>query len=102
MAFAVTGQSGGQRLNRRSKGHLIGHSQTFWTVAVFGPSEEVVIRPERTTSESGSFRFNEQRGKCVSSACLGRSAPERGRSTRVCDRILFVQVVHLRPRTTNS
>jgi serine/threonine protein kinase len=30
------------------------------------------------------FRFNEQRGKCVSSACLGRNAPERGRSTRAC------------------
>ena len=43
------------------------------------------------------FRFNEQRGKCVSSACLGRNAPERGRSTRACDRILFVQVVPLRP-----
>jgi len=26
-------------------------------------------------------RFSEQHGKCVSSTCLGRSAPERGRST---------------------
>jgi hypothetical protein len=48
------------------------------------------------------FRFNEQRGKCVSSACLGRNAPERGPSTRACDRILSVQVARLRPRTTNS
>ncbi len=32
-----------------------------------------------------TFHFNEQRGRCVSTACLGRSAPERGRSTRACD-----------------
>ena len=48
------------------------------------------------------FRFNEQRGKCVSNACLGRNAQVRGRSTRACDRILFVQVARLRPRSTNS
>ena len=41
------------------------------------------------------FRFNERRGKCVSTACLGRNAPERGRTTRACDRILFAQVVLL-------
>ena len=43
------------------------------------------------------FPFNEQRGKCVSNACLGRNAPERGRSTRACYRFLFVQVVHQWP-----
>ena len=70
-------------------------------------SSSAVKRPERTKSESGyfnftlieifRFHFNEPRGKCVSSACLGRNAPERGRSTRACDRILFVQVARLRP-----
>jgi hypothetical protein len=39
------------------------------------------------------FGFNEQRGKCVSTAYRGRNTPERGPSTRACDRILFVQVV---------
>ena len=61
--------------------------------------ELAATRPERTKLKIGilQFRFNEQRARCVSSGCLGRNAPDRGRSTRVCDRILFVRVVHLRP-----
>ena len=41
------------------------------------------------------FRFNEQHGKCVSSVYPGRNPPERGRSTRGCGRVLFVQVFRL-------